>query len=969
MKVYLWSCLFLCMNLAMSASAKDTTSVNTKRKPQNIFTDAYNSVANTLSGNSPGTRDEAKIALDSKLITPAVFEKMKAGSADDYYHDMDYGISNPANIEKVKSHLEKFLPGMTAKAAQEAIAKGRNNWIVWTGGNDRFWDEFNTITLGSSDFLKTISNFPRSNEFVSYPFNRANRWKVLGLVNEPCFKGTSTVPTDPWGLYLDERDASCVADPYAEATKYPGIKTGSRGTMLKYKGKSIPFEVGSFYGRPSGVVGLRIFNNPKFDQKAADAWDPELYYTNPKYYMNPNLIKPYRIGMSCAFCHVGPNPTNPPKDFNNPTWANLNGNPGAQYFWIGRVFNWNYEKTKDNFVGQLFNGSRPGALDTSLISSDQINNPRTMNAIYDLPSRAVVAKMFGHFENLQGEELNNAQFNDLGMVRTDSVLREFYKKNSQMVISPRVLKDGADSVGVLGALNRVYVNIGLFSEHWLEGFIPVVGGDKIRPFQIGLAAKNSLYWQANVQQTPYLAVYLMAASRPDKLADAPGGTTYLKDLNSPEVVHGKKIFAQNCASCHSSKLPKEAYQIFNDSSDPKKCAGKNYLNCWLAYGQLVQKPEFKAALEKIVLATDFLDDNYLSTDLRIPANVIDTNLCSPIATNALKGNVWDNFSSSSYKDLPGIGTYLVNYPERLSIDNKVNDEITSAEMYPPAGGRGYVRPASLISLWSTAPFLQNNSVGKFDYTGSVAGRMDSFNDSIAKMLRPDLRGNDPTYSEKLVTYKSGRGFKLPGFVDVLTQEAFLKVPLKFVPALVKDAWSKVITQNGGKLEIKDDSVVVTLEKTWDGKTYVSAAEVFTSEAKRNVATSAPVSGLLNSKDALYLKIGPLPKGMPTNLISNIDLTYAGISLSYANLDALAAQARLIDGIAKLSFASAQVNAKSLTGQAALDTFMSIAAKPLIDASKCNDMVVNRGHYFGSKFLSQSITDKDQNDLIEFLKHF
>ena len=32
----------------------------------------------------------------------------------------------------------------------------------------------------------------------------------------------------------------------------------------------------------------------------------------------------------------------------------------------------------------------------------------------------------------------------------------------------------------------------------------------------------------------------------------------------------------------------------------------------------------------------------------------------------------------------------------------------------PAGGRGYTRVPSLISLWSTAPFLLNNTVGPFD---------------------------------------------------------------------------------------------------------------------------------------------------------------------------------------------------------------------------------------------------------------
>ena len=57
----------------------------------------------------------------------------------------------------------------------------------------------------------------------------------------------------------------------------------------------------------------------------------------------------------------------------------------------------------------------------------------------------------------------------------------------------------------------------------------------------------------------------------------------------------------------------------------------------------------------------------------------------------------------------------------------------------PGGGRGYTRSPSLISLWSTAPFLLNNSVGNFTGDPSVAGRMESFDDSIEKMLWPEKR--------------------------------------------------------------------------------------------------------------------------------------------------------------------------------------------------------------------------------------
>ena len=53
---------------------------------------------------------------------------------------------------------------------------------------------------------------------------------------------------------------------------------------------------------------------------------------------------------------------------------------------------------------------------------------------------------------------------------------------------------------------------------------------------------------------------------------------------------------------------------------------------------------------------DFLKDNYLSTELRVPSTLMQTNICSPLATNAIAGNIWDNFSSQSYKELPSVGS-------------------------------------------------------------------------------------------------------------------------------------------------------------------------------------------------------------------------------------------------------------------------------------------------------------------------
>ena len=58
----------------------------------------------------------------------------------------------------------------------------------------------------------------------------------------------------------------------------------------------------------------------------------------------------------------------------------------------------------------------------------------------------------------------------------------------------------------------------------------------------------------------------------------------------------------------------------------------------------------------------------------------------------------------------------------------------------PGGGRGYQRVPSLISIWSTAPYLHNNEVGKFTNDPSLDGRMEAYDDAIRLLLWPERRG-------------------------------------------------------------------------------------------------------------------------------------------------------------------------------------------------------------------------------------
>jgi cytochrome c5 len=568
--------------------------------------------------------------------------------------------------------------------------------------------------------------------------------------------------------------------------------------------------------------------------------------------------------MSCGFCHVGPSPVKPPDDPENPQWENLNSNPGTQYFWVDRILFW--EKDEANFIYQLLHTSLPGTLDTSFISTDYINNPRTMNAVYSVGARLKAAERWGR-EKLAGAELKNKQFQNY---KQTEVLPQYFKA-PDTVWTPRVLKDGADSVGVLGALNRVFINIGLFSEEWLLHFNALVGGKPITPIKIEDAEKNSSYWNATVAQTADVALFFLKTAKPDSLRDASGGEKYLT-ADKARLSRGKTAFATYCARCHSSKIP----------APPEGVDEQN----WDQYWQWTKTDDFKKKMTAMVMADDFLTDNYLSTERRIPVTLLQTNACSPLATNALEGNIWDNFSSRTYKDLPSVGKIVVHNP----IDG------SPREYEMPANGRGYTRVPSLISLWSTAPFLLNNSVGKFNPSPSVAARMDSFYDSIEKMLWPEKRDKDPIL-----------GDKVPGFIYRTTTTSYIKVAPGFLPP----ALNKLLGWND-----------------WAARWL---PWLFSEEG---------------------VNIGPIPKGTPVNLLTNIDLESSKIDLARLLLK-IKADLKAVEGKSE---------------QEAAEVFKNLVPD-LLEVSKCPDFVVNRGHYFGTSMFKEEppLGDEDKRALIEFLK--
>jgi|CZKI01.1.fsa_nt_gi hypothetical protein len=474
----------------------------------------------------------------------------------------DGGGRKPGDFPELAVDVFKPMDGGIALSDDEI--KGRNTWNLWCGGDEQFWSRMSQESDGLIDLLKTVDSR-----------NRPNRFKEMGLINVPGYR-QATKP-DEYGLWIDE-----AVEPEPSAID-PSV-----------------------YGRSTGIMGFRLFPNPDFDEAAKKRWDGQRYYSDPDYAVDPTLVKPYRVGVSCGACHIAFNPCNPPADPENPKLENLASAIGNQYIREGKVFAHNVKE--GGLFWEMLKAQPAGTSDTSRIATDHINNPNAINPIFMLDERARIAG--AHVEVVSGDTL-------------------LIPGETNPMPVPHVLKDGADSVGVPGATLRVYINIGMYSQYWLTRHNALIGLTPQKPFQISVAQKNSVYWLATQQKVGNIAKFFMRL-RPMRLEDTPGGGDYM--TKDPEVLkQGKLAFAANCASCHSSKRPIAG-------TDP---------DAWFG----------EAALKD-----DFRENNFFSDEARYPITKIKTNAARALGTNAMSGHVWNDFSSDTYKNQPSVGEIDVYNP-------------------------------------------------------------------------------------------------------------------------------------------------------------------------------------------------------------------------------------------------------------------------------------------------------------------
>lgn len=942
-----------------------------------------------LRGQAPP--DEAK-----KSGKTAAYFEPPSHDIPNYFHGMDV-ISVPAAGDPTEFWPDELLDQLAAKPRPARVVAdvvstnseilGRNTWMMWCGGNEGFWDWLSTKGHGQFDFLKLIDTR-----------NRATRWRDVGMVAEPGMR--QSLAADDWGLWLDEPEDPARSDFDKKAAKTlfdwmedPASRPSSAATTKPVNGYyDDPYDpTGKFpppniYGLSSGVAGLRLFPNPNFKGEARKKWDPKRYYDDPAYYGDPNLVRPYRVGMACAFCHVSAHPLNAPLNPASPKWENLSGNIGSQYLRVRIVFG-NLLKP-DNFIYHVLDSQPPGTIDTSLVATDNINNPNTMNAIFGIPQRAVRS-----FENPREKLAAPAAaipslFSDPSaapQALKDRLGEKLAQSNDNPRYVPRVLLPGEDSVGALAALARVYLNIGTYWEQWIRLHEPLIGfvhpmantpedneNNRVQqPFKIADCEANSVYWQATRQRVEGLRDYFLKVTPTMPLLDARGEDGGNPRVDTTKLLPGRRVYAANCIVCHSSIQPESDVKFAGIPDYATKHANvikqrKAKIDEWERNGeswdhdpgQWLRQPEYHAWAVDVVEQPEFWRQNFLSTDARVPVNYVGTNSARSMATNATDGHMWEDFSSDTFRNLPSVGAipYFNPFNQQDELYTPRHRNLGNA----PAGGGGpgFYRPASLMTVWATAPLLHNNSLGHFNNDPSVNGRLSAFDDAIHKLLYPERRLLNSDYATpaqlahdhgliwrtQTDTYLQVRGTEVPLFLR--------RMPL---PASVF-SFSEWLTETFGGWVATPSLVFLTVaflilffarrgSRKWR-RARLGAYFLIV------LALLAGFVAYLDTGGFGDLRVGPIPAGTPVNLLDDINPEAPPDQIRKALKATL-------DGLT-------EIQTSQLTGEARDKVFRDKIAPALLSVSKCPDMVMDKGHYF-PWFADMSSDDKEA--LIELLKTF
>jgi mono/diheme cytochrome c family protein len=241
------------------------------------------------------------------------------------------------------------------------------------------------------------------------------------------------------------------------------------------------------------------------------------------------------IGVSCASCHAGLDPANPPINPNEPEWDNIHATVGNQYINVAKLFSAKLSPNDPRY--QVFNSWARGTVDTTAIESDGINNPGIITQFFQVPDRP---------------------FFDLH----DGLTPIHVHRGGQ---------GGEDDTGCEKAALRVYFNIGMCAAECMVGHLANgPGGTQTEIDDAECTAACPDYVRAK-QEVGGMCAFMATAKTP-KLADAPGGADA---IDTAALDRGKKVFNTACASCHSNGQPGGHNVLSNDLVAPWPVVGTN----------------------------------------------------------------------------------------------------------------------------------------------------------------------------------------------------------------------------------------------------------------------------------------------------------------------------------------------------------------------------------------------------------
>jgi hypothetical protein len=630
-------------------------------------------------------------------------------------------------------------PGFAADEARYSASEraGREIWFFATAFNDRFYTYTYPQRLGGAiDWYLILA-----------AKNKSNLFQAWGAIPDPdcCVPGDPGCPAN--GLDETYGFQWCPGD--GELLKFVG-KEGYRDPACDFR--DAPFDTSTphgpvdqrqspcdlRFGTSTGALGLRKFPNPRFDAEkwrklngSAAGWQgyraarssgrPAADSRTSRMF-DGSIEPPFRIGMACGGCHIGYDPLRPPAEPNRPRWENIDGLIGNQYSRMSQMLASGL--SRHQLEWQLIAQARPGTVDTSALPMDHVANPGTINAIINLAKRPLAEHRV-----LKWRKASSCPAGEETCWCEPRKPSKCWLRSERAEQVHNILKGGEDSIGAAEAVQRVYFNIGSCAEKcWINHVPDLRAVDPAQrnygqtPFDIGQCRRDCASFRAVEDRLVDIVAFLSTA-RPADLWKARGYGSPAEldaaldaEFGAGSVALGRQVFAQTCAVCHSSQDPPY------DNVD-------------------FRAVDFKDSTLRI---------DWLSNGRPIPVSAVGTYAARALHSNHMASRVWDQYAARDLHERP--------------------PDPTLKEVMK-GGGRGYYRPASLLSVWATAPFLHNDAIGPevcgrpaapgldfyvspyvdgsgkpltnpppcWPYDPSVEGRWRLYKESMEQLLNPDKR--------------------------------------------------------------------------------------------------------------------------------------------------------------------------------------------------------------------------------------